>query len=91
MEGSLIELGSEEYHAELVHDDAAETVTIYLLDSAAKEVVPIDATEIISQSQATRDKQSNLELLHHRILQITAGKSSRFVSTDAELAEELRP
>ncbi len=33
--GSLIELGDEEYHAELLHDDAAHKVTIYLLDSKA--------------------------------------------------------
>ena len=33
--GSLIELGNEEYHAELLHDDAAHKVTIYLLDSKA--------------------------------------------------------
>jgi len=34
--GSLIELGNEEFHAELVHDDAAHKVTIYLLDGHAK-------------------------------------------------------
>ncbi len=33
--GTLIELGKEEYHAELVHDD--KMVTIYILDSAAKK------------------------------------------------------
>jgi hypothetical protein len=45
--GSLIELGEEEYHAELVHDDASGIVTVYLLDSAAKTAVPIDATEVV--------------------------------------------
>jgi hypothetical protein len=35
--GSLIELGNEEFHAELLHDDAAHKVTIYLLDGHAKE------------------------------------------------------
>jgi hypothetical protein len=44
--GHLIELGTEEYHAELVHDDATKTVSIYILDSKAKEAVPIAAKEV---------------------------------------------
>ena len=44
--GALIELGREDYHAELVHDHAAKTVTIYMLDGAAKEAVPIDAKQL---------------------------------------------
>ena len=34
--GSLIELGNEDYHGELVHDHATGSVTIYLLDSARR-------------------------------------------------------
>ena len=49
--GSLIELGREDYHAELVHDHAANMVTIYILDGAAKDAVSID------------DKQLTLNLL----------------------------
>jgi len=44
--GSLIELGREDYHAELVHDVAANTVTIYMLDGAAKDAMPIDAKQL---------------------------------------------
>lgn len=44
--GELVELGKEEYHAELVHDDTTHTITIYVLDSAAKVAVPIEATEL---------------------------------------------
>ena len=39
--GSLIELGKEDYHAEFVHDDTTDTVTIYILDAAAAKAVPI--------------------------------------------------
>jgi hypothetical protein len=86
--GSLIELGNEEYHAELVHDDAAGTVTIYLLDSAAKTSVPIEAIEIIIN--LTHDGQGE----QFKIAAVgdqgdPTGKSSRFVSNDAELAKEL--
>jgi hypothetical protein len=45
--GHLIELGKEEFHAELTDDDATKTVTIYILDSAAKSSVPIDAKEVM--------------------------------------------
>ena len=44
--GSLIELGREDYHAELVHDDATNTVTVYVLDGAAKDAVPIQAKQL---------------------------------------------
>ena len=41
--GSIVELGNEEYHAEIVHDDATGTVTVYLLDSSAKKSVTTTA------------------------------------------------
>jgi hypothetical protein len=44
--GSLIELGRGDYHAELVHDSATHTMTIYLLDSAAKNAVTIPAQQL---------------------------------------------
>ena len=44
--GSLIELGRGDYHAELVHDSATHTITIYLLDSAAKNAVTIPAQQL---------------------------------------------
>ncbi len=45
--GHLIELGNEEYHAELTHDEASKTVTIYLLDGSAKGNVPIPDPEVV--------------------------------------------
>lgn len=44
--GVLIELGKEDYHAELVHDPAVDRVTIYVLDGAAQQPVPIDAKQL---------------------------------------------
>ena len=86
--GSLIELGNEEYHAELVHDDAAGTVTIYVLDSAAKASVPIDATDV--SINLTHDGQGEqFKLTASADQGDPAGKSSRFVSSDAELAKDL--
>jgi hypothetical protein len=84
--GSLIELGNEEYHAELVHDDAAGTVTIHILDSAAKASVPIDAGELtINVSHEGQAEQFKLSAASAE----GEGKSSQFVSSSADLAQEL--
>lgn len=86
--GNLIELGNEEYHAELVHDEQAGTITVYILDSSAMRAVPIDATELTvnlshdghaEQFSLAANPESNDPL----------GKASRFTSSDAELSEEL--
>jgi hypothetical protein len=47
--GQLIELGDGQYRAELVHDKAAHTVTVYLLDAEAKGPAASDRTEITLQ------------------------------------------
>lgn len=86
--GSLIELGNEEYHAELVHDEQAKTVTIYILDSAAKMSVPIDATDVaINLKHEGRGEQFKLAASADQ--NDTQGKSSRFLSSEVELAEDL--
>jgi hypothetical protein len=86
--GSLIELGEEEYHAELVHDDAKGTVTVYILDSGAKASVPIDSTAItINLKHEGRGEQFNLAASPDA--GDPMGKASRFVSSQAELAKDL--
>lgn len=86
--GSLIELGNEEYHAELVHDDASHTVTVYLLDSSAKKSVPIYATEILV-NLSHDGKAEQFPLRSGPQSTDPTGKSSRFASTETELAEDL--
>ena len=84
--GSLIELGNEEYHAELVHD--AASVTIYILDSAAKNSVPIEATELVI-NLLHEGKPEQFKLPANPDTGDTDGKSSRFALEDAELAEHI--
>lgn len=87
-QGSLIELGNEEYHGEFVHDEATGSVTIYVLDAAATGQVPIEATEItINLKHDGKPKQ--FKLTASPDTDDPQGKSSRFVSTDAELGEHL--
>ena len=45
--GALVELGAEEFHAEVVHDDTAGVLTVYLLDAKAKEAAKSESAEIL--------------------------------------------
>ena len=82
-----MELGNEEYHAELVHGDGGE-VSIYILDSKAANSVPIDATEVvINLSHDGQAEQFKLPAVADA--NDPAGKSSRFMLKDEELASDL--
>ena len=81
--GDLIELGNEEYHAELLHDE--QSVTIYILNGAADAQVPIDSTEITINT--THDGQpEQFKLAASPDQNDPAGMSSRFISNETELA-----
>jgi hypothetical protein len=87
-DGDLIELGEEEFHGELVHDDAAGKVTIYILDGAAVKDVPIDAKEVTIN--VTHEGTPTQFVLAAEPQETDGeGLSSRFSSTDKELAEHL--
>ena len=86
--GGLIELGNEEYHAELVHDEDSGSVTIYVLNAAATEQIPIESTEITINVKH-EGKPDQFKLTASPDATDPEGKSSRFVSTDAELGEHL--
>lgn len=85
--GDLIELGNEEYHAELLHPEHGEksAVTIYILDGAtAKKQVPIDADNVtINLSHEGQPEQFKLNA--NPAEGDPPGQSSRFTSSDAEL------
>ena len=84
--GELIELGNEEYHAELTHENEA---IVYLLDGSAKAAAPSDATEVtINLSHDGKGEQ--FRLAASRDTNDPEGKSSRFTSNDAELLKDLQ-
>ncbi len=84
--GDLIELGAEEYHAELVHTD--KSVTIYILDGSAKTAVPIEAADVmINLVHDGKPEQFKLPAFPDESDPV--GKSSRFQLDDADLAHDL--
>lgn len=86
--GDLVELGNEEYHAEIVYGDGGE-VTVYVLDSHAEKAVPIDAAEVVIN--LTHDGEAEqFKLPAKSDLGDPAGKSSRFSIKVEELADDLR-
>lgn len=99
--GDLIELGNEEYHAELLHpedhdDDAHPAgdedghehtgITIYVLDSSATKMVPIGAADVtINLTHDGKPEQFRLAAMPTET--DPAGKSSRFASDSHDLLE----
>lgn len=85
--GDLVELGNEEFHAEVVHGEGG-SVSVYVLDSAAKVSVPIDATELTIN--ITHDGNAEqFKLPADRDAADPEGKSSRFSLKDEGLAKDL--
>jgi hypothetical protein len=45
-DGHIIELGTEDYHVELTHDEATHKTGVYILGSDAKTAKPIDSASV---------------------------------------------
>lgn len=85
--GDLVELGNEEYHAEMVHGEGG-AITVYILDGAAKAAVPVEATEILLN--VTHDgKPEQFRLPAMPEATDPTGKSSKFNLVNADLAKHL--
>ena len=84
--GTLVELGNEEFHAEIVHDKSS--VTCYILDASAKRAVPIDAKEI-AINVLHGGKPEQFKLAAAPDASDSDGKSSRFILADEELASHI--
>ena len=79
--GDLIELGDEEYHGEFVHDEKTCDVTIYILDSAAKNPVAVEATEVVINLKHD-GKPEQHKLAAAPTEGEAAGKTSRFAEKE---------
>ena len=85
-QGSIIDLGGGEYHAELLHD--SNSVTVYILGKDASTLVPIESSEILVNLMLNgQPKQFKLSAIHDA--SATDITSSMFNSTEPELANNI--
>lgn len=85
--GTLVELGRQRFHGELVIQD--ELVTVYLLDSVAEEAQFIDSPTI-SLNLLVNGKPQQFLLTANANSSPTNSGNSRFERLDSELAQLLR-
>lgn len=86
--GSLLELGDEEYHVEALLDEKTNTLTLYLLDSAAKELVSTDSQEAILNIKQ-KGKPVQYKLPAATTNTDTPGSASSFVLKSQALVQAL--
>ena len=86
--GEIVEVGNEEFHAEVVVDEGTHRIDVFVLGSDAKTAKPIDASEI-SLSFKHGDEVEYFKLTAAAIDGEPEGQSSKFTLTSEELFEEL--
>lgn len=86
--GHLIELGQEDYHAEMVHDEKTGTIVIYLLDGAVKNAVPINS-KVLRVNVRLNKKGRQYKLTAVPDKKDPKGFSSRFATNDKGLGKDL--
>ena len=83
--GGIVELGDEEYHAEIVVDHATESVAVFVLGKDAKTAEPVGAAEI----SITPDGKESLTLKAAPQKGDGDGKASKFQIVDDALVHTL--
>lgn len=82
--GHIVEIGTEEYHAEWTHADDG-TVTIYVLDAEAKNEVPIAAEEITIETKIGANPATTYKLLAVNRSEGDMPKTAKFELVDKNL------
>lgn len=85
--GQVFDLGGA-YHAEIVHDEEAHLIRVYLLDAQAKEPVAIEEQQILVNAMV-KGKPVTFELAAAPLKSDGEGRSSRFQSNDDTLVHSV--
>lgn len=86
--GELLEVGKEEFHVELIIDEAKKQLVVYLMDGAAKAFVAIDAPFLaVNLKMAGKPVQVKLKPAPQEVDQ--QGFSSRYGIASPELVDAL--
>lgn len=86
--GDIVEVGNEEFHAEVVVDEDEHRINVFILGSDAKTAKPIAASEI-SISFKHGDEVEEFKLAASALDGEAEGQASKFTIADEELFEEL--
>lgn len=86
--GDIVEVGNEEFHAEVVVDEAEQRIDVFILGSDAKTAKPIAASDI-SISFKHGEEVEEFKLAASALDGEAEGQASKFTITDEELFEEL--
>jgi hypothetical protein len=86
--GHVVEIGSPNHHAEVLHDTATHTVYVYVLDSAAATNVPV-AVEAVTINAMADGKPQQFTLAANSMEGEAAGSTSRFELVDEGLCDGL--
>ncbi len=86
--GEIVELGDEDFHAEVVLDEKKGEMSIYILGRDAKTAKPIEATELVL-SFKHGDKSEDFKLVATKQEGDAEGQASLFSITDPKLMDEL--
>jgi len=86
--GELLEIGKEEFHAELVIDETKKQLAIFLMDSKVKDFVALDVPFLaVNLKMAGKPVQMKLKPMPQEIDK--PGFASRFGITSKELLDAL--
>jgi hypothetical protein len=88
-EGHIVELGGEDYHAELTLDAATRKLTVYLLQADMKTPLPVDAQNVQVRLKAG-DATQEIVLAAQPQPNDGEGKSSQFQQTEGELPAAIK-
>ena len=86
--GDIVEVGDEEFHAEVVVDEDEHRIDVFILGSDAKTAKPIAASEI-SINFKHGSEVEEFKLTAAALEGEADGQASKFTITDEELFEEL--
>lgn len=86
--GDIVEVGNEEFHAEVVVDEDEQRIDVFILGSDAKTAKPIAASEI-AISFKHGEEVEEFKLAASALDGEAEGQASKFSITDEELFEEL--
>lgn len=86
--GAVLEMGADEYHAELVINDKENVFTVFILDGQAKQEVPIDAA-FLSVNLKAGDKPAQYRLLPVRSAGQTSGPTACYSLKSDSLVKSL--